>query len=324
MATDHHHEPARAPAAAQVSARRERRLRLVLVLNLSMVAVQVVAGFVAHSVGLLSDAGHNLTDVAAVVLSLIAVRLARRPATSSRTYGWHRSTVLAAQANAAGILVVTVVIAIESIRRLLDPTPVHGGLVVVVALVALVVNGVSAFLLWERSADLNMRSALLHMAGDAAASAGVAVAGLVMWISNGMYWLDPLVSLGIGLLIGIEAIRLLKATTDVLLESTPDSLELDKLALAMGAVEGVESVHDIHAWTLSTEVLALSAHLVMEGHPSLESAQAVANVVRSDLQQRFGITHATLELECETCAPPGTESCAIDEAPAPTAHAHHH
>jgi len=175
----HPHEHGGHLSVASLSADRERRLRLVLVLNVAIVAVQVVAGFVAHSVGLLSDAGHNLSDVAAVILSLVAVRLARRPATPSRSYGWHRSTILAAQANAAALLVVTAVIVFEAVRRLLDPIPVHGGIVLVIALVALLVNGGSALLLRDGSNDLNMRSALVHMAGDALASGVIALTGLL-------------------------------------------------------------------------------------------------------------------------------------------------
>ena len=280
---------------------------------MAIVAAQVVAGLVAHSVGLLSDAGHNLTDVAAILLSLLAVRLTRRPATTARSFGWHRSTVLAAQANAAAILVVSAVIGIEAVHRLAAPQPVRGGIVVVVALVALAANGLSAWLLVEAGGDLNMRAALLHMAGDALASAGVAVAGLVILLTARFYWLDPAVSLGVGLLIAVEAVRLLKATADVLLESTPAGLDVARLAGAVAAMPGIEAVHDIHAWTLSADVIALSAHLVMEGHPSLEEAQRVAGEVRTALGVDFSITHATLELECESCADPGADPCAMDD-----------
>jgi cobalt-zinc-cadmium efflux system protein len=310
--------------AAVLSVRREHRLRVVLGLNLVLVVVQVVAGSVAHSVGLLSDAGHNLSDVAAVILSLVAVRLTRRPATATRSYGWHRSTVLAAQANAAALLVVTVLIMFEAIRRLANPRPVSGGIVVVVALVALAANGLSAVLLHEKSGDLNMRSALLHMAGDALASAGVAIAGGVILITGGNYWLDPVVSLGIAALIGVEAVRLLKATTEVLLESTPDGLDLNGLGAAITAVAGVEQVHDLHVWTLSTEVTALSGHLVMDGHPTLEEAQATATIVRDVLTHDFNIAHATLELECEPCAPHGHNPCGMDDVAVMTRQSHQH
>jgi len=312
-AHDHLHAGHATSTVAGRSERREARLRLVLGLNAAIVIVQVAAGLIAHSIGLLSDAGHNLSDVAAVVVSLVAVRLARRPATPTRSYGWHRSTILAAQANAAALLVVTAAIVFESVRRLLHPVPVRGGLVIVIALVALLVNSGSALLLRDHGHDLNMRSALLHMIGDALASAGVAVAGILIVVTGGNYWLDPLSSLAIAVLIGIEAARLLKETTDVLLESTPDGLDLEAMAAAMHAVPGVDEVHDLHAWTLSSEMVALSAHLVMEGHPTLEQAQATGNLVRSVLSNDFAIGHATLELECETCVPELGDPCAIEE-----------
>jgi len=207
---------------------RTTRLGLALGLNVALVGVQVVFGLIAHSLGLLSDAGHNLTDVAAVLISLIAVRYARRSPTEARSFGHHRGTILAALANAVGILVVTVVIVYEAVRRLAHPSPVRGGVVVIVALVAFVINACAGAALHEHTghnhgagADLNMRSALLHMAGDAVASLGVAVAGVIIVVTGRFEWLDPAVSIGIAVLIAVEAYRLVRQATDVLLESTP-------------------------------------------------------------------------------------------------------
>lgn len=287
---------------------RERRLLLVLVLNIAVVVFQVVAGIVAHSLGLLADAGHNLTDVAAIVVSLVAVRLARRPPTLHRPFGLLRATILAALLNSSMILLLTVFLLFEGVQRLLDPEPVEGGIVLVVAVIATVANGLSAWVLMRSGPgghghghDLNMRSALLHMVGDAAASAGVAMAGLVMLLTDGWYWLDPLVSMAIGVLIAWEAWKLLRSATDVLLESVPDGLDPHELAAAIEGVPGVEEVHDLHVWTVSSDMRALSAHLVVEGHPSLEQAQAVADEVRIRIGEPFAIEHATFELECETC-----------------------
>jgi cobalt-zinc-cadmium efflux system protein len=305
------------------SDRRERRLAVVFGLNIFIVAGQAIGGVIAGSLGLLADAGHNLTDVAAIALSWWTVRLARRAPTQSRSFGWHRSTVLAAQANAAGILAVTLIIVYEAIRRLMHPESVQGGLVVVVALVALVANGWSALLLREPGHDLNMRSAFLHMAGDAAASAGVIVAGLVIFVTDGNYWLDPTVSIGIALLIAVQAVRLLRDSNDVLLESTPSDLDLAKLTTAIAADPGVEDVHDLHAWALSSDVRALSAHLVMTGHPTLEEAQVVGDRVRRLIASQFAIAHSTLELECEPCH--DDDPCALDgvtPTPAHQGHAH--
>ena len=302
---------------------RTRRLVVALGLNALLVAAQVVAGVAAHSLGLLADAGHNLTDVSAIVISLVAVRLAFRRPTAQRSFGFHRATILAALANAVSILVITVFIAIEAVRRFDQPAHVHGGLVVVVALAAFAINAVAALVLRERGDDLNMRSALLHMAGDAGASLAVAAAGLVILLTGGWYWLDPAASLLVGVVISWEAWKLLRASIDVLLESTPKGLDLGQLTRAIDDVEGVESVHDVHAWSLSSDVRALSAHVIVEGHPTLEEAQAVGERVKRAMGNRFGIAHATLELECEACAPAGDE-CGMDDLTSATAPAHVH
>jgi cobalt-zinc-cadmium efflux system protein len=305
-----------------VTARRSRRLAIVLVINLAVVAGQVVASVAGHSVALLADAGHNLADVAALAVALFAVRLTRRPPTAARSFGFHRSTVLAAQANAAAIIAMTVLIAFESVRRLPHAHAVSGWLVVAVALGALVANGVAAVLLLERDGhDLNMRAALLHMAGDAVASGAVAIAGAVIAVTGGLYWLDPAASLAVAALIAVQAVRLVRDSTDVLLESTPSGLDMSDVLTTMSAVTGVEGVHDLHAWSLSSEVRALSAHVVLAGHPTLEEAQVVGEAVKAAIGGRFRIAHATLELECEACVDGDIDPCTIEVA-SPTGHRH--
>jgi cobalt-zinc-cadmium efflux system protein len=297
---------------------RSSRLSLALGLNLALVVAQVAFGVAAHSLGLLADAGHNLSDVAAVVVSLVAVRWARRAPTAERSYGYHRGTILAALANAATILAATALILYEAVRRLSDPQPVHGGVVVAVALVAFAINAASAMVLRDPRSDLNMRAALLHMVGDALASLGVAVAGLVILLTGSLLWLDPLVSMGIGLLIAVEALLLVRQAAEVLLESTPRDVDIERLTAAMRTVEGVDSVHDLHVWSLSSEVRALSAHLVVAGHPSLEEAQAVGERVKVAIGPPFSIAHSTLELECEPCdgvqGPCGIDPCLFADA----------
>lgn len=293
---------------------RERRLSVALALNAALVVAQVVFGIVAHSLGLLSDAGHNLTDVAAVMISLVAVRFARRAPTAERSYGYHRGTILAALVNAASILAITVFIVWEGVHRLRHPEAVRGGLVVLVALVAFAINAFAALALHEHGEhDINMRSALVHMIGDALASAGVAVAGAVILFTGRFFWLDPAASMAIGALIAVEAFRLVRAAADVLLESTPRDVDLDALSASITEVRGVDGVHDLHVWSLSSDVRALSAHLVLSGHPTLEEAQVVGEAVKSALAARYSIAHSTLELECEPCAD-GDVDCAIDAA----------
>ena len=280
---------------------RTRRLSIALALNGLLVVVQIGFGVVAHSTGLLADAGHNLADVGALVLSLVAVRLVLRPPSAARSFGNHRATILAALANASLIGVVTVLIVIDSIHRLGHPEPVRAGLVIAVACLALVVNGVAALVLRDGSRDLNMRSALLHMAGDALASLAVAVAAVIMLAVPSATWLDPVSALVVAAIIVYQASRIFRGSIAVLLESTPPDLDLDRLTGAMASVPGVSEVHDLHAWSLSSELRVLSAHLVLSGHPTLEEAQAVGEKVKAAIAGPFAISHSTLELECERC-----------------------
>ncbi len=321
------------PTLRAMNLKRAQRLRIALGLNILIVVVQLTMGLFANSLGLLTDAAHNFTDVFAICASLVAVSWALRAPTAQRSFGYHRGTILAALANSVSILAVTIFIVYEAVNRLLHPVAVHGGLVVIVALSATVVNGLAALILreghaghdhgrGEPQADLNMRSALLQMAGDALASLGVAAAGLVILVANGFYWLDPVASLGIGVMIAYQAYKLLKQAVDVLLESTPSDIDLDALHQTLRTVPGIDDVPDLHIWSLSTELRALSAHLVMTGHPTLEEAQRVGEHAKGVVSVEFSITHATLELECEACYNGPEDRCGIDQ-PSPTVHDQH-
>jgi cobalt-zinc-cadmium efflux system protein len=295
---------------------RTKRLRLALGINLALVVGQVIFGLTAHSVGLLADAGHNLSDVAALGVSLVAVVLARRAPNERKSFGYHRATILAAQVNAASILTVSGLLAWGAIVRLIHPAEVKGATVAAVAAVAFVANLATARVLNDHSRDLNMRAALLHMVSDAAASIAVFAAGVVIAVTGGFERLDPIASLVVSALIAWRAVGLLRETTDVLLESTPENLDTAAILATMAGTRGVESVHDLHTWSLSSEVAALSAHVVLDGHPSLEEAQVVAARVKQRLTQDFAIVHATLEVECETCAVDERDPCAISITPA--------
>ena len=290
-------------SANEVRAGRVRRLNVAVGLNVAIVAVQVAFGLVARSVGLLADAAHNVVDVAAILLTMVAVRLTARPPTAERSFGYHRSTVLAALVNAALVLGLTVGIVVEAVR---------GGIVLVVALLATIGNLAAALVVLGGGRELSMRSTALHLGADGAASLGVAVSGAVILVTGAWYRLDPVVSLAIAALIAVQGIRLMRDASDVLLESTPAGLDVAEVARTMEGVAGVEEVHDLHAWSLSTDVIALSAHLVMAGHPTLEEAQEVADRVKRAVAGPFGIAHATLELECETCVPDGADPCAME------------
>ena len=302
---------------------RTRRLTVSLVLTLGLVVAQVVSGIVAHSTGLLADAGHNLTDVGALALSLVAVRLALRPASPARSFGNHRATIIAALANAVLIAAVTALIVVSAVHRLLHPEHVEAGIVVAVAAAGLLVNGVAAVLLTERGRDLNMRAAMLHMVGDALASAAVLVAGLVLLAAPSATWLDPVSSLVVAGIIITQAAGVFRSSVAVLLESTPSDLDLDLLTSTMAGVPGVSDVHDLHVWSLSSEVRLLSAHLVLTGHPTLEEANVVGDRVRHAIGGPFDIAHSTLELECEPCADVDVDPCAMDSATVSSSHHHH-
>jgi cobalt-zinc-cadmium efflux system protein len=288
---------------------RSQRLRIALALNAALVVIQVVFGIVAHSIGLVADAGHNLTDVAAVTVAIFAVHLIGRPGDDRRSFGYHRSTILAAQANAAALLIVTIVIVYEAVNRLLHPETIRPGPVIVVAAAATVINLLAARILEDHTHDLNMRAALLHMTSDAFTSAGVALAAVVIATTGGNDWLDPAVSLVIALVIAVRAVQLLGAATNVLLEATPADVDPTALVAAMSAVGGVEAVHDLHTWSLSSDYRALSAHVVLDGEPSLADAQLICDEVKRVVASRFGISHATLEPEAQHCDPDAVDPC---------------
>jgi cobalt-zinc-cadmium efflux system protein len=309
----HHHDHARSLGPG-----REKRLATAIALNVAIVVAQIVAGVAAGSLGLLADAAHNLTDVLAITVSLIAVRLTRRPLTRQRSFGFHRATVLAALFNAASILAVCVFVLVEAAQRLRNPEPVEGGIVVAFAALGAVCNGVAALVVADRSNDVNMRGAMLHLTSDAITSVAVAVCGAIMLMTGSWYWLDPAIALVISVLIAWQGWKLAKSAMEILLESTPDGLDPDEVAVAIAAVEGVDAVHDLHAWSLSSEMRALSAHIVVSGHPTLEDAQVVAGRVKRALAVDFGIAHATIELECEPCAPDPI----CDAEPVASAHDH--
>jgi cobalt-zinc-cadmium efflux system protein len=293
---------------------RTRRLAIGLAMTAGLVVMQVALGLVSHSTGLLADAGHNLTDVGALALSIVAVRLALRPPDAERSFGSHRATILAALANASLIAVVTLVIVIQSIYRFGHPEPVRAWVVVVVASFGLLVNGLAAQVLRDGSTDLNMRSAVLHMVGDALASLAVIVAAVGLLILPSATWLDPTSALVVAAIILYQASGVLRSSIVVLLESTPSDVDLVELRSTMERMPRVGEVHDLHVWSLSSEKRLLSAHVVLTGHPTLEEAQAVGDRVKAMIADTFAIGHSTLELECERCNDEDTDPCQMEQA----------
>lgn len=281
-----------------------KRLRLALLLTLGVLALEVVGGLWAHSLALLADAGHVAADVLALALSWFAVVQARRPADPRRSYGYHRAAILAALANAGALLVVVGVIAGEAVGRLLHPVPVAGGAVVVTAVAAIAVNGVAGWLLHRGTADLNVRAAFLHVAGDLAAAAGVVGAGLVI-LATGRLEADPVVSLAISGLVAWGALRVGWEAVHVLLEGTPRGVDLAEVEALLRGGAGVQSVHDLHVWSVASEHAALSAHLVV-GELSVVEGEHLVRELEGRLCDGFGIGHTTIQLEsCHPCEAAG-------------------
>lgn len=278
-----------------------RALWVALGLNAGFLGVEVVGGLVFNSLALLADAAHMLSDVVGLGIALYAQRLMERPASVRHTYGFQRAEVLGALANAATLAAVVAWIAYEAIRRLSDPEAISGGGVLLVAAAGLLVNAVSALILYRaRGRSLNMRGAVIHMASDAAGSVVVVVTGLsvLLW---GLAWVDPVASLVVALLVAAGTWGLLRDTVHVLMEGAPRGMDPREVESVLADQPGVSSVHHVHLWNLASDVPALSAHVVLGSEESLHDAQVRGQLLKAVLQERFGIEHATLELECHPC-----------------------
>jgi len=276
----------------------DRAFAIGAVLNIGFVAAEIGFGLAANSMALLADAAHNFGDVLGLLLGWGAAWLARRPPTRRRTYGWGRSSILAALLNATILLIGVGAIGVEAVRRLLALAPVNEGTVMLVAAAGIVVNGATALLfLRGRGADINIRAQFQHMAADAGVSAAVVVAGLLI-LMTGWLWLDPLASLGIGVVIVVTTWGLLRESIDLAMDAVPGGVAHDAVQHYLASVPGVLEVHDLHIWGLSTTQTALTAHLVTAD----ASAEARLHDVTTELRDRFGIGHATLQVETDADA----------------------
>lgn len=262
-------------------------------LNGGFVAAEVVFGLAANSMALLADAAHNFGDVLGLLLGWGAAWLVRRPPTRHRTYGWGRFSIFAALLNAMLLLISVGAIGVEALRRLASPEPVNETTVVLVALAGIAINGVTALMfLRDRHHDLNIRAQFVHMAGDAGVSAGVMLAGITIRFTS-WQWLDPLTSLAIALLIVITTWGLLRESLDLAMDAVPDAIAHDEVEAWLASLPGVTEVHDLHIWGLSTTETALTAHLVC----TQDSEKHQLHDLTHALRDRFGIGHATLQIE---------------------------
>jgi cobalt-zinc-cadmium efflux system protein len=290
---DHPHAHDHSPDHSANRAGERRRLMLTLATTTAILIAEVVGGWLAHSLALLSDAGHMFSDVVAQGLSLAAMIMATRPADARRTYGWHRLEILAALVNGITLVALSGGILWSGYHRLQAPVEVHTRLMLIVAAVGLVANIVGAWLL-HGSESLNARSAYLHILTDLLSSVAVVIAGVAMYFAHGAYWIDPLLSMLIGVFILYSAYRLIREAVDVLLETVPRGIDLSGVSKAIDAVSGVVAVHDLHIWTITSGLYALSAHVVASG-----PADAVIRNINEVLRREFSIAHTTLQVESE-------------------------
>jgi cobalt-zinc-cadmium efflux system protein len=265
-----------------------------VVLNVGYVLIEAAAGFAIGSLALLADAAHNLIDVAGLLIAWGAVIASRRPPSDRFSYGLGRTTILAALANAIAILIGVGAVVLESIQRFSDPVTVPALPVLLVALIGIAINAGTAMLFSkDRQHDLNAEGAFLHMAADAAVSAGVVVAAVAMLVT-GWAWIDPLAAILVSVVIAFAAFGLLRSSFSLALDAVPASVDRQAVAEWLETRPGVNAVHDLHIWSLSTTAVAMTAHLVMPGgHPGDASLDQLAD----ELNDRFGIAHATLQVE---------------------------
>ena len=293
-----------------------RTMQRILKTSLALTACYVLAtlyfGLRAHSLALISEAGHNVSDMLAIILSFVAVYFQGRPANDHKTFGYQRAGVLAAFVNALSLIVLALWIAGSAMHRLYTPVPVQPHLMMYVATAGVLMNGLIATLLWRFSGDVNIRSVFLHMLGDTLSTAAVIVGGAAI-LFTGLQWIDPVLSLLIAGMIVVSSWTIVRDTLNILLEGTPKNLSLPDIRSAMEAVQGVNGVHDLHVWSLGSKSHALASHVLIAEMPMSNCSQ-ILDDIQTALWDRFHIQHTTIQFEtrgCETThgcsAPPALE-----------------
>jgi len=276
-----------------------RLLKISLVLTAAYILLLVTAGLRAHSLALLSEAGHNLSDFFALLLSSFAVYMGERPPTSTRTYGYHRAGVLAALVNSASLVLISLLIVYQAVQRLRHPVAVEPGLMMAVAAAGVVLNGAISWLLISSRRDLNIRSALVHEIGDTLSTAAVILGGWAIAVT-GQQWIDPALSILIAALIVWSSLSILGESLNILLEGTPRGMRLEEIGAAIGEVAGVNDVHDLHVWSIGSNVHALSCHISIADIPP-SASENILREVRQMVAGRFAIHHTTIQFEHAIC-----------------------
>jgi len=274
-------------------------LQVSLLATAAYIGLLVVAGLRAHSLALLSEAGHNLTDFVALLLSLVAVYLHSRPPSATHTYGYHRAGVLAALINAAILVAISFLIFYEAVRRIQQPQPVQAHLMMWVAGAGVIINGAIAFMLYRTDRDVNVRSALVHEIGDTLSTAAVIAGGWAI-LATGQTWIDSALSFGIGALILWSSFGIMRETLNILLEGTPRRMKLGRVEAAIREIDGVNDVHDLHIWSIGSETSALSCHISIADIPPSVSERILRDV-KERLHHDFRIDHTTIQFEHAVC-----------------------
>ena len=309
------------PVGAKSKTRMQTILKGSLVLTALYIAATFFFGLRAHSLALISEAGHNVSDFLALGLSFAAVWLQMRPATDQRTFGYQRAGVLAGFVNALGLILLAVWIAVEAVERFFHPVTVEPHLMMYVAAAGVVMNGLIAGLLWKFSGDVNIRSVFLHMLGDTVSTAAVIVGGFAISVT-GLQWIDPLLSLIIAAMILASSWSIVRETLHILLEGTPRSVDMAEIRAAMQSVEGVVNVHDLHVWSLTSQSHALACH-VQVVEMQMAECEGVLERINHQLKDHFGIQHATIQAEVTDC-PTVDGCCSPPEVAEVDGHSHHH
>ncbi len=285
---DHSHGPTR----------HDRAFAIGVTLNVGFAAVELAFGLVSQSLALIADAGHNFSDVAGLLIAWFAALLARKPATSLRTYGYRRASILAALANAALLIAAVGWIVVEAVQRFFDPQPVASTTVIVVAALGVVINTVTALLFMRgREHDINIKGAYLHMAADAAVSAGVVTAGILIYFT-GWLWLDPAISIAIAFVILWSTWSLARDSLNLSLDMVPPNVDRGAVEKYLASLPGVSNVHHLHIWAMSTTEIALTVHLV---RPNASLDDEFLKDACEGLKRSFGIVHATFQIEAGAC-----------------------
>lgn len=276
-----------------------RALRYSLVATFLYVLVTLVAGLRAHSLALLSEAGHNVTDLLALLLSWVAVFIQTRPPSETKTFGYHRAGVLAAFINALTLVGIAFYIFYEAVTRMRHPVEVHATLMIWVALAGVIMNGTISWFLFKAAHDVNIRSAFIHQLGDTVSTAAVIVGGwAILW--TGQTWIDPALSIGIGCLILWSSLGIIHETLNILLEGAPRGISVPQIVTSLSSVRGVHDVHDVHVWSIGSDMHALACHIRIEDMPLSES-DVILRHVQELLAARFHIEHTTIQFESMVC-----------------------